>query len=238
MMLAVGVCVASPHAAPARISEGENPPAPTPPANQSALANAAAPADGGTLLVTISGNRQFCVRMNEMSFSREALKPREQRSGPLITTMGYKYQISMSQQGKSGVVKLLESPTFRTAYMEKIKKPPEYPQPRLPTEKEIKKAGPKRYTTGERLHWMPKDTCTTLQQEYTFPLPEGRYDIYLGFDLLVLNGMWSPLQSDFVTNVLIEKGKVSRVQGTVDYSKGVRTVKLEASRSGDSAGGR
>ena len=53
----------------------------------------------------------------------------------------------------------------------------------------------------------------------------------------MLNGIWSPLQSDFVTNVLIEKGKVSRVQGTVDYSKGVRTVKLEASRSGDSAGG-
>lgn len=206
--------------------EVSSPPA-APPVPETAEKEPVSPGDG-TLLLALSGNRQFCVKMNEIEFSKEALKPREQRSGPLITTMGYKYQISMSRQGKSGVVKLFESPTYRTAYMEKTKTPTEYPQPRLPTEKEIKQsAGPKRYTNKEKPHWLPKDTCTTLEPQYSFPLPQGRYDIYLGFDVLVLNGLWSPLQSDFVTNVVIEKGKVARIVGTVDTTKGVRTVKLE-----------
>jgi hypothetical protein len=240
---ALGVaCLAGLSLLEAQVSEQEKPTPevstpPSAPAPEPAGKEPASP-DDGTLLLALSGNRQFCVKMNELEFSKEALKPREQRSGPLITTFGYKYQISMSRQGKSGVVKLFESPTYRTAYMEKVKTPTEYPQPRLPTEKELKQARQKKYTNKEKPHWLPKDTCTTLESQYSFPLPQGRYDIYLGFDVLVLNGLWSPLQSDFVTNVVIEKGKVSRIEGTVDTSKGVRTVKLQASRAGSSGGSR
>jgi hypothetical protein len=235
--LCLGVLEAQVSGAEKPTPEVSSPPA-APPAPQAAEKEPVSP-DDGTLLVALSGNRQFCVKMNEMEFSKEALKPREQRSGPLITTMGYKYQISMSRQGRSGVVKLFESPTYRTAYMEKAKAPTEYPQPRLPTEKEMKQAASqKRYTNKEKPHWLPKDTCTTLDPEYSFPLPQGRYDIYLGFDVLVLNGLWSPLQSDFVTNVVIEKGKVARIVGTVDTTNGVRTVKLEIPREQGSAGSR
>ena len=198
---------------------------------------APASADGGTLLLSLSGNRKFCVSRNELGFSKETLKPRDQSSGPLITTMGYKYQISVSRKGSPGVTKLMESPTIKTAYLEKVLKPKEPPQPRLPTAKELKKS-PTRYGTNNAVRWIASGTCTTLRPEYSFPLPVGRYDIYLGFDLLAVNGQWTPLESDFVTNVPVEKGKTSRVNGTVDYTNGSRTVKLEVSQKSTSAGDR
>ena len=71
----------------------------------------------------------------------------------------------------------------------------------------------------------------------TIPLEPGRYDVYLGFDLLGINGQWISLESDFVVNQMIETGQTSRVEGKVDYTDGVRTVKLNSSGK-TAAGGR
>ena len=169
--------------------------------------------------------------------SESARQTRDQRA-PLITTMGYKYQISVSRRGGSGVTKLLESPMIRTTYWEEQKKSNELPQPRLPTEKDLKKSKKKSYGTNKIPHWMPQNTCTTLLPEYRFPLGPGRYDVYLGFDVLGINGQWVPLESDYITNLSIEMGKTSRVEAKVDTTKGVRTVKLEAPAKTASAGAR
>jgi hypothetical protein len=164
-------------------------------------------------------------------------KPREKRDTVLITTMGYKYQISVSRRGGTGVTKLFESPTIRTTTWEDKKKSQEPPQPRLKTEKELKKST-KSYGTNKVPRWMPENACTTLLPEYRFSLPAGRYDVYLGFDLLGINGKWIPLESDFVTNLIIEAGKTAHVEGIVDHVDEVRTLKLEASPKTASAGAR
>lgn len=210
-----------------------------PPAEPAPAATQTAPAspDDGTLLLSLSGNRQYCVTRNEVEISESSRKARDQRNTPLITTMGYKYQISVSRRGGTGVTKLLESPMIRTTYWEEKKKSQELPQARLPTEKDLK--NPKKsYGTNKIPHWMPQNACTTLFAEYRFPLPAGRYDVYLGFDLLGINGQWVPLESDFITNLTVETGKIARVEGKVDTTSGVRTVKLEAPAKTTSAGAR
>ena len=197
------------------------------------------PAKQGTLTLTLDGNRQFCVVMNELEFSEGARqKPRQQRTSPLITTMGYKYQISVSRRGTSGVTKLFESPTIRTIYYEKPKATQETPQPRLPTQKDNKEASRPFGASKKIPRWIPDSACTTLKSEYSFPLLEGRYDVYLGFDLLTPNGRWVPLQSDFIVDLAIEKGKVARVKGKVDYSAGERVVTLGAPAKKASSGSR
>jgi hypothetical protein len=220
-------------------SQETTPPADLPPADPPAAATQTAPAqpEDGTLLVSLSGNRQFCVERNELSISESTLKEWSPRNIPTITTMGYKYQISVSRRGGTGVKKLLESPMIRTTYWEEKKKSKELPQPRLPTEQEMKQPR-QTYGTNKIPHWMPHNSCTTLQPEYKFPLQPGRYDVYLGFDLLGVNGQWVPLESDFITNLIIETGKSSRVDAKVDTTSGVRTVKLEASAKAASAGTR
>lgn len=213
-----------------------NPPQPEAPQATEAAPSPPAKADEGTLLVKLAGNRQFCVQRNELAISDRG-KTREQRNTPAITTMGYKYQFSVSRRGGSGVVKLLESPTIRTTYFEEPKKGNELPQPRLPTQQEMKHPQQK-FGSKKMPRWIAQNTCTTLLPEYRFPLAPGRYDVYLGFDLLAVNGQWVPLESDFVTNLTVEAGKTSRVDGRVDYAAGVRTVKLNTSTKTETPGTR
>jgi len=218
-------------------SQETTPPADLPAADPPAAATQTAPAHpGGTLLVSLSGNRQFCVQRNELSISESTRKQRSHRNIPTITTMGYKYQISVSRRGGTGVTKLFESPMIRTTYWEEKKKSKELPQPRLATEKEMQSG--QTYGSNKIPRWMPNNSCTTLQPEYKFPLQPGRYDVYLGFDLLSVNGQWVPLESDFITNLIIEMGKLSRVDAKVDTTSGVRIVKLEAPAKAASAGTR
>jgi hypothetical protein len=207
-----------------------------PPAAAPAPQTEPASPEDGTLLLTLAGNRQFCVVRNELEISDSA-RLKSQRNTPLITTMGYKYQISVSRRGGTGVTKLLESPMIRTTYWEEPKKSQEPPQPRLPTEKDLKKTK-KSFGTNKTPRWVAENDCTTLLPEYRFPLDPGRYDVYLGFDLLGINGQWVPLESDFITNLSIEMGKTSLVEAKVDTTKGVRTVKLEAPAKTASAGAR
>jgi hypothetical protein len=198
---------------------------------QSAPETQTAPAteEVGTLSLQLSGNRNFCVDRNEVDIKPGAVKPRQYRNAPLVTTFGYKYQISASRRGTSSITKLMESPTIRTAYMERQLPEKKLPQPRLATPKDQKSSSQPFQQTKKVPRWIPESTCTTLPPEHSFPLAPGRYDIYLGFDVLLNNGQWAPMQSDFVTDVLIEKGQVTRVNGRVDYTGGVRTVKLESS---------
>ena len=213
------------------------PQAPQPPeSTQASPAPRAATPDEGTLLVSLTGNRKYCVDRNELAISDRG-KPREKQNMPRITTMGYKYQFSVSRRGGSGVEKLLESPTIKTIYWEEPKIVKEPPQPRLPTEHELK--NPKKSYGSKRIpRWISQNTCTTLMREYRFPLPPGRYDVYLGFDLLAINGQWTPLDSDFITNLTVEAGKTARVDAKVDYAEGVRTVKLGSSSKTESSGTR
>ena len=205
---------------------------------QSAPATQTAPAaeDTGTLSLQISGNRKFCVSHNEVDFEHGTVKPRQQRNSPLITTLGYKYQISASRRGAGSIIKLMESPTIRTTYMERQIPDAKPPQPRLTTPTDKKTSSQPLKQTKKLPRWVPGSGCTTLLPEHTFPLAPGRYDIYLGFDVLLFNGQWAPMQSDFVTDVLIEKGRVTRVNGLVDYTDGVRTVKLESPEKPPPAG--
>ena len=199
------------------------------PAAPPAAQTAPAAEEGGTLVIQLSGNRNFCVDQNEVDFKPGSVKPRQQRNAPLVTTFGYKYQISASRRGTSSITKLMESPTIRTAYMERQPPDKTTPQPRLATPKDRKDSSQPFKMAKKVPRWIPGGTCTTLQPEYSFSLVPGRYDIYLGFDVLLHNGQWAPMQSDYVTDVLIEKGLATRVLGRVDYTDGVRTVKLESS---------
>ncbi len=186
----------------------------------------AAPADQGTLRLEISGSRMYCVKRNEVEIKPGSTKPRQYRNGPLTTTFGYKYQISAIRRGSAGVVKLFESPTFRTAYREMWTPPPPPPGPPLPISPDAARRG--RPTKRNVTRWIPENTCALLSEQYSFPLLPGHYDVYLGFDLLLGTGQWVPLQSDFVTDVVVEESRVTRVHGSVGDSNGIRTVKLDS----------
>jgi len=190
----------------------------------------------GTLSLQLSGNRKFCVERNEVDFRPGTVKPRQYRDAPLVTTFGYKYQISASRRDTGSITKLMESPTIRTAYAERQEPEPKPPQPRLYTPKDKKASSEPLKQPKKVTKWIRGSACTTLLPEHSFPLAPGRYDIYLGFDVLLNNGQWTSTQSDFVTDVLIEKGQVTRVNGRVDYTDGVRTVKLESPENSLPAG--
>lgn len=193
-------------------------------------AEAAPPADAmGTLVVHLAGNRKFCVERNEVGTKTGAVKPRQERNSPLVTTFGYKYQISASRHGATSIIKLMESPTTRTAYMQKQLPRKSLPQPRLATPKDQKATNRPFGGQNQIARWIPEGTCTTLAPDYSFPLAPGHYDIYLGFDVLISSGQWVPLQSDYVTDVTVDKDMMTRVDGRVDYTDGVRTVKMESS---------
>jgi hypothetical protein len=221
-------------------AQADRPPAPAPdPAAEAAPVSPPAPPAGetGTLRIELNGNRQFCVTTNELEPQAGAVKPREERTGPLITTFGYKYQFAVSRRGSSQVVKLLESPTIRTAYTEKIRPPDLPPTPRLPTKKDLKDSA-QPFARKTLVRWNPKRACTTLDPVYEFPLAPGRYDVYLGFDLLFQNGQWTPLQSDFVSDVAVDKGRVAVVHASVDSQGATRTVKLESAAPPSASAGR
>jgi len=201
-----------------------------PDAGQSEKAPPAA-ADMGRLSLKLSGNLSFCVNGNEISFKPGAVKPRQYRSAPLITTFGYKYQISVTRRGSSGIVKLLESPTYPTAYTTLERKETGPPQPRLATPKDLKKPSQPFRPPQKVPHWISENTCTKLKPDYSFPLAAGHYDIYLGFDLLLNTGQWVPLQSDYLTDIVIDKDSVTQVDGLVDYTDGVRTVHLDTAHN-------
>lgn len=190
-----------------------------------------ATAETGTLQLALSGNRKFCVKANEIDMKPGYVKPRQNRNVPLVTTYGYKYQISASLRGSSAIIKLLESPMYRTTYFTQDAPKKGTPQPRIATPKDLKASSQPFQVPQKVPHWIPANTCKTLNPEYSLPLAAGRYDVYLGFDLFVTSGQWVPLQSDFVTDVIIEKGRVTRVEGRVDYSDGVRIVKLDTAHS-------
>jgi len=200
-------------------------------ADSPAPAAEAGPAAGemGTLVVHLAGNRKFCVERNEVGMKPGTVKPRQERNSPLVTTFGYKYQISASRRGTTSIIKLMESPTTRTAYMQKQAPRKSPPQPRLATPKDLKATNRPFGGQSQITRWIPEGTCTTLAADYSFPLAAGHYDVYLGFDLLVSSGQWLPLQSDYVTDVTIDKDMTTRVDGRVDYADGVRTVKMESS---------
>ncbi len=180
----------------------------------------------GTLVLQLDGNRRYCVKWNEIPLREGAVRPRHERSGPLITTYGYKYQISATRRGATGVTKLFESPAIRTAYNVRERPPNLPPSPRLPTPEDLK-AETRPPRSRESTRWIKEHTCTDLKPEYSFPIAPGRYDVYLGFDLLVSTGSWVPLQSDYVTDVSVERDQKTRIRGRVDFSNGVRTVKFE-----------
>lgn len=205
--------------------------APTPPEPSSPTETE----EQGTLVLQLDGNRRYCVKWNEIPMREGAVRPRHERSGPLITTYGYKYQISATRRGATGVTKLFESPAIRTAYTVQERPPDLPPSPRLPTPEDLKaKTRPPRSRRSTR--WIKEHTCTNLNAEYSFPMAPGRYDVYLGFDLLVSTGNWVPLQSDYVTDVSVERDRKTRIRGRVDFSNGVRTVKLEPVRKPRPAG--
>lgn len=226
-MAALLVVLAEQWELPARAQEAAG----TPQEVQAAPAAPPEPAaeEMGTLIVELTGNRNFCVDRNELTAKPGTIKPRQYRDAPLVTTLGYKYQFSANRRGTTAILKLMESPIFRTAYIENEIPPKGLPQPRLATPKDQKTATPALQGPKKIPRWIPENTCTVLAPEYSFPLAPGRYDVYLGFDVLVGGGQWVPLQSDFVTDQIIEKGRVSRIQGRVDYTDGVRTVKLDSS---------
>jgi len=194
-----------------------------------AAQTAPAAEETGTLTLELSGNRNFCVNRNEVDFKPGTVKPRQERNAPLVTTFGYKYQVSASRRGATAITKLMESPTIRTAYMERQLPEKKPPQPRLATPKDQKAMSQPFQMAKKVPRWIPESECTMLPPQQSFSLAPGRYDIYLGFDVLLNNGQWAPMQSDYVTDVLIEKGLVTRVNGRVDYTGGVRTVNLESS---------
>src|SRR5437867_920514 len=180
----------------------------------------------GMIELRLSGNRTFCVEWNEMDVKEGATKPRQYRNSSVITTFGYKYQISASRKGVGGgVVKLFESNPIRTVDLKEERPANQFPTPHLATPQDLKRAR-EPWQQRKVPRWIPGTTCTVILDSFDFPLDPGRYDMYLGFDLLLPNGRWAPLQSDFLTDVLVEKGKRTKVLGKVDNSGGVRTVEL------------
>jgi hypothetical protein len=237
---------AAPSGATAAAEIPSAPPAPQPtPAPAAAILAPLMPQEPvpgqGRMAVHFSGNRRWCTFPDD----RVAKPPADPRRTPQalskkneIFTFGYTFTISAVKRGLEGqTIMLYESPVFRTAKMRTAgkggpvsSKPSRMVGPGVGAKPFSPGATPR--TGGSTLvpFWDERYRCTTVPERFDFDLEPGTYDVYAAFDIMDQGGTWVHRSTGFVTDVSIESGRQTRVEGTVGMGgPAQRTLSLESS---------
>jgi hypothetical protein len=220
-------------------------PPPTPAAPAAAILAPRLPQEPGSgkgrMAIHFSGNRRWCTFPDD-----RVAKPPPDRRHPAkaaakkneVFTFGYMFTISAVKRGLEGqTILLYESPVFRTARMRTAAKSgqgsPKQPPLIGPG------VGARPFTTGAAPRpggsalvpfWEEQFRCTTVPEQFDFDLDPGTYDVYAAFDIMDQQGSWAHRSTGYVTDVTVETGRRTSVEGTVGMGgPAQRTLSLESS---------
>jgi hypothetical protein len=194
------------------------------------------PAPGkGRMTLAFGGNRRWCTYPDDrMVRPRVEKGPRTRRNE--IITFGYKFSVSAIKRGAPAApIMLFESPTIRTASWRPAskvgvmtRKSPVGPGSGGQTTLGKTPQGQEGPTTLVP-YWQEQYRCTTLPERFDFDLDPGTYDVYIAFDLLDQQGSWSHRSTAFLTDVTVEGGRRTRLDGLVNLAAGgERQVELQS----------
>lgn len=192
---------------------------------------ASQPAAGkGRLNLAVGGNRQWCTYRDDRVVQPPPTvgKPKPRSHNP-IHTFGYQFTIAAVARARPvATILLYESPVIRTAVLRQAaklgrgaKKPP---APTIvPLDGGKKRAGQvEESPTALVPLWQEQYACATLSEAFDFDLDPGAYDVYMAFDILGRSGNWAHRSIGFLTDIVVEEGRQTRVDGRVDLVGGTR----------------
>jgi len=206
----------------------------------------------GRLNLAVGGNRQWCTYRDDRviqpppGLGSTTVKPRAHNP---VYTFGYQFTIATVARARPAeTILLYESPVIRTAVLRQAaklgrggKKPP---GPILVApDTAQKRASPAAEQPGSLVpFWQESYACTTLPEAFDFDLDPGAYDVYMAFDILGRSGSWAHRSIGFLTDIVVEEGRRTRVEGRVDLVGGGRrevdllsSALLPAAKAGEGA---
>jgi hypothetical protein len=217
-----GVPAASPAEAPL-------PPTPGPPAFNAALAADTIPPGRGRMAILFDGNHRWCTFPDDRILRPlDPMPVRRERSNDQVFTFGYQFTIAAIRRDQPDrVLMLYESPVVRTASMRLAAKLGEgvKPAPGAPVVGSRPRPMLRKHEPGPSSlvpYWQEQFRCVSVSRAFEFDLDPGVYDVYASFDLLNRDGGWVHRTSGFLTDIEVESGRRTRVDGILDFPGGDR----------------
>lgn len=208
------------------------PPGPAPPltANAPIIAPALPPepaAGKGRLSLRFGGNRQWCTFPDDRIVRPPARPSGRKGARSEVFTFGYKFIVSAVRRGAPETpLMLFESPLYKTASWRPAAKvgigaSQGVTGPRILSGEPGQKPAPPGPSASTLVpYWQEEFRCTTLAERFEFDLEPGTYDVYIAFDLLLRQGTWVHRMADYLTDVPLEAGRTTLLQGLVNLGAG------------------
>jgi hypothetical protein len=233
-------------ALPGPVAAGPPVPAPVPPAEQPPVIRAPevppAPSAGrGRVALVVEGNRRWCTFPDDRVMrppSRPVPPGRASgRSRDEVHTFGYQFVVAAVKRGAAeSPLMLFESPLFRTATWRPASKVGQTAPRKPKTGQVLAQEGTSTAPSARRItpdtlvpYWNDTNRCATLPPGMDFDLEPGTYDLYIAFDLLNREGGWVHRSTAYITDVPVQAGARTRVDGRVNMAGGgQREVELLA----------
>jgi len=208
------------------------PPPERPPLVQAPAVPPAPPAGRGRMSLVLDGNRRWCTFPDDRVM-RPPARPTPPgrgagRSRDEVFTFGYQFVVAAVKRGAAASpLMLYESPVFRTATWRPASKVAPQTTPKQRSGQVLAQEGtgalpPARRVAPDTLvpFWMEANRCATLPPNMDFDLEPGTYDLYVAFDLLNREGGWVHRSTAYITDVPVEAGARTRVDGRVNMAGG------------------
>ncbi len=181
------------------------------------------PADGrGRLVIAFDGNRRWCTAPDDRVLRPLlARAPRGRDRRDEVFTFGYQFTIAAIRRGRPAEpIMLYESPVIRTASWRLAAKLPrasrsESPGPSIGGEGINAPPSPGDSPASLVPYWDEQYRCATVGDRFEFDLDPGVYDVYMAFDLLLKDGSWVHRSSGHLTNVPVEGGRQTALDGRI-----------------------
>ena len=226
----------TPPASP-RVEEAPVPPPERPPEIPPQLLPPVPAPGKGRVAFVIGGNRRWCTFPDDR-LVRPPKKPGSFEKRNEVFTFGYQFTMSAVKRGQADVpLMLYESPIYRTASWipafklgQDQKSAPA--RPTIASERERRKKPKEKPVGPDTLVplWHEPYRCVTMPERMDFDLDPGSYDIYMAFDLLSRDNAWVHRTTGFLTDVPVEAGRRTRLDGLVNFRGGSeRQVELQSS---------
>lgn len=180
----------------------------------------------GRMTLAFSGNRRWCTFPDDRLIRppRPPLPRAEEKDE--VFTFGYQFIVSAIKRGEADTpLMLFESPVIRTATWRPASKAgidlsrgPEFPM----VSGEASPSKRSRRVTPNTLvpYWQEHNRCTTFPERLDFDLAPGTYDVYIAFDLLNRQGGWAHRMTAYLTDVEVEEGRRTRLNGRLHQKSG------------------
>ncbi|MBI1951035.1 MAG: hypothetical protein HYS34_06705 [Acidobacteria bacterium] len=210
------------------------PPPARPPEIQAPLLSPSPEPGKSRLALHLDGNRRWCTYPDDRLVRPPEKEGRLQKRNEVFT-FGYQFTLAAVRRGDAATVLMLfESPVYRTATWRPASKVgmTQKSVPRGPTifNEDQPPPRPKQIPKSPDTlvpYWEEWNRCVGLPERLEFDLDPGTYDVYAAFDLMKGDGSWVHRTTGFLTDVPVEAGRRTRLDGLINVGPGAdRQVEL------------